>query len=38
MSYIIVSVREGVAGDLRSWELEADRSKFNSEAVTKTEI
>jgi proteasome lid subunit RPN8/RPN11 len=30
-SYIIVSVFEGKAVDLRSWEMEADRSKFNEE-------
>lgn len=33
-SYIIVSVREGQAGDLLSWEMEADRSRFNSEEVS----
>ncbi|MGH9901478.1 MAG: Mov34/MPN/PAD-1 family protein, partial [Pyrinomonadaceae bacterium] len=27
MSYIIVSVREGKTSDLRSWELETDRSR-----------
>jgi len=30
-SYIIVSVREGVAVELRSWELKADRSQFMRE-------
>lgn len=30
-SYIIVSVREGSACGLRSWEMETDRSKFNPE-------
>jgi proteasome lid subunit RPN8/RPN11 len=34
-SYIIVSVREGKAGDFFSWEMEADRSKFNQEQVVK---
>lgn len=34
-SYIIVSVREGNARDLRSWEMEDDRSKFNSEGIKK---
>ena len=34
-SYIIVSVREGRAGDLRSWEMEADRSRFNEEEISK---
>ncbi len=33
MSYIVVSVREGKASDLRSWELEADRSRFSAEQV-----
>ncbi len=32
-SYIIVSVEKGKAVDLRSWEMENDRSKFNEEAV-----
>lgn len=32
-SYIVVSVREGRAGDLRSWEMEADRSRFNEEEI-----
>lgn len=30
-SYVIVSVQEGKAADLRSWEMEADRSKFSEE-------
>ncbi len=34
-SYIIVSVREGSAGELLSWEMEADRSKFNPEEISK---
>lgn len=34
-SYIIVSVRQGSAGDLFSWELEADRSRFNSEEISE---
>ena len=34
-SYIIVSVREGHAVDLRSWEMEADRSQFNEEEILK---
>ena len=33
-SYVIVSVREGRAGDLFSWEMEADRSRFNSEEIS----
>lgn len=32
-SYVIVSVREGSAADLLSWEMEADRSQFNSEEI-----
>jgi proteasome lid subunit RPN8/RPN11 len=34
MSYVVVSVREGKAAELRSWELEADRSRFNEEEVS----
>ena len=34
-SYIIVSVRQGSAADLRSWELQADRSRFDEEEITK---
>lgn len=34
-SYIIVSVSEGKATDLRSWEMEADRTKFNEEQIIK---
>lgn len=37
MSYVVVSVREGKAVELRSWELEADRSRFNEEAVSEVE-
>jgi proteasome lid subunit RPN8/RPN11 len=33
-SYIIVSVREGRARDLRSWEMAADRSRFDEEELT----
>ena len=33
MSYVVVSVREGKTVDLRSWELEADRSRFNEEEM-----
>jgi proteasome lid subunit RPN8/RPN11 len=35
MSYIVVSVNEGQALDVRSWELEADRSRFNEEEILK---
>jgi len=34
-SYVIVSVREGGAVDMRSWEMEADRSRFNEEEILK---
>jgi proteasome lid subunit RPN8/RPN11 len=32
-SYIVLSVREGASSDLFSWEMEADRSKFNPEEI-----
>jgi proteasome lid subunit RPN8/RPN11 len=32
-SYIIVSVRDGKAVDIRSWEMENDRTKFNEETI-----
>lgn len=35
MSYIVVSVKEGRAADLRSWELASDRSRFNEEEISK---
>ena len=35
MSYIVVSVRASRATDLRSWELEPDRSRFNEEEILK---
>ena len=34
-SYIVVSVRQGRAVALRSWEMEADRSRFNEEEIEK---
>jgi len=34
-SYVIVSVRDGEAGDLRSWELRSDRSAFDEEELRK---
>ncbi|MGQ9897942.1 MAG: Mov34/MPN/PAD-1 family protein [Acidobacteriota bacterium] len=34
-SYVIVSVMQGRAGDVLSWELEADRSRFNSESILR---
>jgi len=33
-SYIIVSVSSVRADDLRSWEMEVDRSRFNTEEIT----
>jgi proteasome lid subunit RPN8/RPN11 len=33
-SYIVVSVEQGRAVDLRSWEMETDRSRFNQEEIT----
>ena len=32
-SYVVVSVGAGVAGDLRSWEMEQDRSHFVAEEI-----
>jgi proteasome lid subunit RPN8/RPN11 len=32
-SYIVVSVSEGLAQDLRSWEMKADRSCFKEEEI-----
>lgn len=32
-SYVVIAVEKGQAGDLRSWEMEADRSKFNEEEI-----
>src|SRR5712691_11300377 len=32
-SYIVMSVEKGRAADLRSWEMESDRSRFNEEEV-----
>jgi proteasome lid subunit RPN8/RPN11 len=37
MSYVVVSVREGKAVDLRSWELRPDRSRFDEEEVAYAE-
>ena len=33
-SYIVVAVEKGHAADLRSWEMESDRSQFNEEEIT----
>ena len=35
-SYIVISVEKGQAVDLRSWEMEPDRSRFNEEEITKS--
>ncbi|HEV2913401.1 MAG TPA: M67 family metallopeptidase [Pyrinomonadaceae bacterium] len=37
-SYLIVSVREGRAADLRSWEMEADRSRFTEEEMAGSDV
>ncbi len=34
-SYIVVSVEKAQASDLRSWEMEPDRSKFNAEEMAE---
>ncbi|HEX8853308.1 MAG TPA: M67 family metallopeptidase [Pyrinomonadaceae bacterium] len=34
-SYVIVSVREGSAAELRSWEMVSDRSRFEEERVER---
>ena len=33
-SYIVVAVEKGRAGNLRSWEMESDRSRFNEEEMS----
>lgn len=35
MSYVVVSVRVGKADELRSWELESDRSSFIEEEIAQ---
>ena len=35
-SYIVVAVSAGAAQDLRSWEMEPDRSKFTEEEISMT--
>ena len=32
-SYIVMAVEKGQAMDLRSWEMEADRTRFNEEEI-----
>ena len=34
-SYLIVSVREGRARDLRAWEMRSDRSRFDEEEIKR---
>lgn len=34
-SYIIVSVEKGTAVDIRAWQMENDRSKFNEEEIIR---
>jgi proteasome lid subunit RPN8/RPN11 len=34
-SYIVMSVERGRAIDLRSWEMESDRSRFNEEIINR---
>src|SRR6266542_5836010 len=33
-SYIVVAVASGRAADLKSWQMQADRSRFNEEEIT----
>lgn len=37
-SYVIASVLKGKVADIRSWEMENDRSKFNEEQIQKEEL
>ena len=32
-SYIVIAIEKGQAADLRSWEMETDRSQFNEEEI-----
>jgi proteasome lid subunit RPN8/RPN11 len=34
-SYIVVAIKSGQAADLRSWEMQADRSSFAEEEILK---
>jgi proteasome lid subunit RPN8/RPN11 len=36
-SYIVMSVEQGRTVDLRSWEMEADRSRFNQEEMIQSD-
>ena len=38
MSYVVISVREGKAADVRSWELADDRSRFEEEALKEVKL
>ena len=35
-SYVVVSIKSGQASDLRSWEMQSDRSRFNEEEIRKS--
>jgi proteasome lid subunit RPN8/RPN11 len=37
-TYIIISVEKGQVADVRAWEMENDRSKFNEEKIGKGEF
>jgi proteasome lid subunit RPN8/RPN11 len=37
-SYIIISVSAGATQDLRSWEMEPDRSRFAEEAISQKSV
>ena len=37
-SYVIASVLQGKVAEIRSWEMENDRSKFNEEEIPKEEL
>jgi proteasome lid subunit RPN8/RPN11 len=34
-SYVVISIRQGQAVDLQSWEMDSDRSKFNTEEIAR---
>jgi proteasome lid subunit RPN8/RPN11 len=37
-SYIVMAVESGRAADLRSWEMESDRSRFNEEQIINRSV
>ncbi len=37
-SYIVVSIEKRQAVDLRSWEMESDRSRFSEEAIATSQV